>query len=56
MKVLILNGPNINFLDIREPQIYGNNSYKDLVTTVKKYAKLKIYFISLVEDINNNNN
>ena len=33
MKILVINGPNLNFLGIREKKIYGNNSYDDL----KKY-------------------
>ncbi len=40
-KLLIINGPNLNMLGIREPDIYGNNTYKDLVGLIeKKAAKL----------------
>lgn len=39
MKILILNGPNINMLGIREPQIYGKHTYNDLVESVKNHAK-----------------
>lgn len=38
MKFLVLNGPNINFLGIREPGIYGKSTYKDLMQTVTDYA------------------
>lgn len=39
MKILVLNGPNINMLGIREPQIYGNETYINLVEKIEKYAK-----------------
>ena len=41
MKILILNGPNINFLGIREPEIYGRKTYDDLVNMIKKHADEK---------------
>ena len=36
MKVLVLNGPNINMLGIREPQHYGNQTYEDLKSLILK--------------------
>lgn len=39
MKFLILNGPNINMLGIREPHIYGTATYDDLVLTVQRHAE-----------------
>ena len=41
MKILVLNGPNINFLGIREPQIYGSQTYSDLLEKIKAYAAKK---------------
>lgn len=39
MKILVINGPNLNFVGIREPEIYGNKTYKDLVTSIERWAK-----------------
>ncbi|MCI9476521.1 MAG: type II 3-dehydroquinate dehydratase [Emergencia sp.] len=38
MKILVINGPNINMLGIREPEIYGKATYSDLVEYVEKAA------------------
>lgn len=38
MKLLVINGPNINMLGIREPGIYGKESFKTLCDTVERHA------------------
>lgn len=39
MKLLVINGPNINFLGIREKAIYGAQSYDSLVSMMKEKAE-----------------
>ncbi len=39
MKLLVINGPNLNMLGIREPNIYGKKTYADLVATIEACAK-----------------
>lgn len=39
MHILVINGPNINFLGKREPEIYGNRSYNDLLATIEAEAE-----------------
>ena len=39
MKILVLNGPNLNMLSIREPGIYGTNSFSDLLNLLEKTAR-----------------
>ena len=38
MKVLVINGPNLNMLGIREPDIYGAKTFKDLEEFIKRSA------------------
>lgn len=38
MRILIINGPNINMLGIREPDIYGRTTYADLCAMIRDHA------------------
>lgn len=51
MKLLILNGPNLNLLGKREPNVYGATTFEDyLVVLQKKYTKISIeYYQSNIE-------
>ena len=39
MKVLVINGPNINFVGIREPGIYGSDTYADIIALCEREAR-----------------
>ena len=39
MKLYIINGPNLNFLGIREPQHYGNTTYEGLLEMIRTHAR-----------------
>ena len=41
MKILVVNGPNINMLGIREPELYGNKTYDDLRAYIMDHAREK---------------
>ncbi len=38
MKCLVINGPNLNLLGIREPSVYGHSTYQDLVESIQNVA------------------
>lgn len=38
MKILIINGPNMNLLGLREPEIYGKRTYADLLALIREHA------------------
>ena len=50
MKILIVNGPNLNLLGTREPQIYGNQSFEDYFNALKMESNVDLtYFQSNIE-------
>ena len=49
MKILVINGPNINMLGIREKEIYGSESYDDLCAMIKKHADEKNIDVTLFQ-------
>ena len=49
MNVLILNGPNLNMLGIREPAIYGKSTYADLCELIKEHCQKKQVSVSFFQ-------
>ena len=49
MKLLVLNGPNLNMLGIREPEHYGRETYSDLVNKIEAYCDGKGIFAEIYQ-------
>lgn len=49
MKLLILNGPNLNLLGIREPSIYGRETFADLCERIRAHAAARDIEVRLVQ-------
>lgn len=49
MNILVINGPNLNMLGVRDKSIYGETSYNDLVKLIKEYAKEKNVKVKCVQ-------
>ena len=41
MKIYVLNGPNLNLLGVREPEVYGYATYEELCSKIRLYASEK---------------
>ncbi len=41
MKILVINGPNLNMLGVREPDKYGNETYEQLVDKIQRHCDCK---------------
>ena len=41
MKILVINGPNLNMLGIREPDHYGRETYSDLLSKIRSHCEAK---------------
>ncbi len=49
MNILVINGPNLNMLGIREPAVYGSGTYTDLCDKITAYAKKKQVEVSFFQ-------
>ena len=49
MKILVLNGPNLNMVGIREKEIYGKRNYTDIVDYIKKEGTKRGHEIDIVQ-------
>ena len=52
MKILVINGPNLNMLCIREPDHYGRETYSDLVKKIERHCEEKGIALKITESVN----
>lgn len=50
MRILIVNGPNLNLLGTREPDVYGRQTYKALVKTIREAAAARQIKVKVVQN------
>ena len=55
MKILVINGPNLNMLGIREPEIYGDKNYAALEAFAKKSCQ-ELGFEAFITETKEENN
>ena len=49
MKLLVLNGPNLNLLGLREPEVYGQKSYKELEEYIREVCREENVDVTIVQ-------
>ena len=49
MNILVINGPNLNMLGVREPKIYGRDTYADLCRLIEEHAEKTGVTVTLVQ-------
>ncbi|MBR3552536.1 MAG: type II 3-dehydroquinate dehydratase [Clostridia bacterium] len=49
MRLLVINGPNLNMLGIREPHIYGQSTYDDLCARIREHAQSRGVEVALFQ-------
>lgn len=49
MTIFVINGPNLNFLGVREPEVYGQQTYADLVERIQRHCADKGVAVELFQ-------
>jgi 3-dehydroquinate dehydratase-2 len=49
MKLIVINGPNLNLLGLREPDVYGKNPYEDLLSLISAFGRKKKCEIKVIQ-------